>query len=98
MAVITVAEIHIALPSELPDVKSRIIRDYESGYIEDNWAAHHVWREFNKRCIVLQREELLKTPHGAGGRPTQPQPLDYLRTIDGKFIEVVENSEKISRI
>ena len=89
MAVITVPEIHVAFASELPDVKSRIIKDYENGFIEDNWAAHHVWREFNKRCVILKREELIKTPHGAGGRPISPQPLDYLLTIDGEFIEIL---------
>ena len=99
MAVITVPEIHVAVASDLSTLKSRIESDYQNGYLEDNWAQNHIWREFNKRCIILGEEGLMKLPDDAGHRPLELDVFDYLVTIfSGEFIETIEDSQRISII
>ena len=44
MPVITVPEIHVAVASDLSTLKDRIVTDYQSGNLEDNWAQNHIWR------------------------------------------------------
>ena len=99
MPVITVPEIHVAVASDLSTLKDRIVTDYQSGNLEDNWAQNHIWREFNKRCIILGQESLMKVPDDAGHRPLDLDVFDFLVTIFSVVsIETIDGTERIAAI
>lgn len=92
----------LASPEDLEDWKAEI-EGFGWNTSSDPWEFsmfhNHIGREFNKKCMLFNNQELMFSPYDAGLRPfiseIPDHPNFHIEGINGDHIETIDGSHLI---